>query len=238
MPESETLSNSVKCFKCGKEGGIIYKHHTSYNPEVLVDCCISCHSKIHHRIRKENTCSIPVDEVAKLSSRSSYIRNITRADQSTYYKNRKLNGYEYSNNPKRIWIKAEKIKTPSYFSIRWGLGQFDEASVKIEGNRYGYCPKLYIIRTYPLCGEYYIVEGRSSKAKPVEPEIRFRATMSEQLDLRRGVFKKGSNGLTFPELALGICGATFEQLRDELLRLNKKATLDTPFFVSKLEPVE
>jgi len=39
------------------------------------------------------------------------------------------------------------------------------------------------------------------------------------------------------EKDLGVKGATFEQLRDELLRLNKKATLDTPFYVNLLEPM-
>jgi len=36
---------------------------------------------------------------------------------------------------------------------------------------------------------------------------------------------------------LGI-GFDFEQLRDELLRLNKKATLDTPFYINRLEPLK
>ncbi len=45
------------------------------------------------------------------------------------------------------------------------------------------------------------------------------------------------DGLTFPELDLGIKKATFEQLRAELLCLNKKATIETLFYVSLLEPI-
>lgn len=35
------------CFMCGTNKNII-KHHTSYEPEEIVDCCRSCHLKIHH----------------------------------------------------------------------------------------------------------------------------------------------------------------------------------------------
>lgn len=148
---------------------------------------------------------------------------------------------------KRIWMNTEKIKFPPYFSIRWGLGEFDEASAKVEGERYGFCPKIYTTRTHPLHGEYYVVEGSRFKAKPVEPEIRFQVTISDELDLRRAVFKKcdsicrwaiaDRNDLTFPELDLGVRGSTFEQLREELLHLNPKATIDTPFYVSRLEKI-
>jgi hypothetical protein len=42
---------------------------------------------------------------------------------------------------------------------------------------------------------------------------------------------------TLPELDMGIIGATFEDLRDELLKSYPKANSGTPFYVSKLEPV-
>lgn len=44
-------------------------------------------------------------------------------------------------------------------------------------------------------------------------------------------------GVLFAESDLGIKNVTFEQLRDELLRLNKKATIETPFYVNLLEPI-
>jgi len=61
------------CFKCGSTRFVI-KHHTSYNPEVIVDCCRSCHKKIHDRVRKEGACKYTVEEVKKLSDKSSHKR--------------------------------------------------------------------------------------------------------------------------------------------------------------------
>jgi hypothetical protein len=114
------------------------------------------------------------------------------------------------------------------------------------------CPKIYTTRTRPLSGEYYVVEGSRMKATRVEPEIRFKVSQTCKLDLRgyienatigtRTLWSKHTildrNGLTFAELDLGIKHASFEMLRSELLRLNKKATIDTPFFVSLLEKCE
>lgn len=66
----------MKCFKCGKETKTI-KHHLSYNPEVLVDSCVSCHKLIHNRVRKENACPLSVTEVNKLSI-NSFRRRYTK----------------------------------------------------------------------------------------------------------------------------------------------------------------
>ncbi len=148
---------------------------------------------------------------------------------------------------KRIWMNTEKTKTVPYFSLRWALGLFDEDSAKIEGDRYGYCPKLYTTRTHRLSGEYYVVEGSRYKAKPVEPRIEFRVSISEEIDLKRAIFKKNNTiwgwaianrgQLIYPELDLGVRGVTFYQLRDTLLRLNKGSTIDTSFFVNTIEPI-
>ena len=117
------------------------------------------------------------------------------------------------------------------------------------------CPKLYTTRTHPLSGEYFVVEGSRFKAKPVEPRIEFKVTPICLVDFKNKVFldlnsKKffaewnyfttysPENGhTTFPEHDLGIKGVSFSNLRDELLRLNKKATIDTAFFINKLEPI-
>lgn len=146
---------------------------------------------------------------------------------------------------KRMWYVQQKPL--DYRPLRSGLGLINNDDLNAPGMQ-GLCPKIYTTRTRPMSGEYYVVEGSRFKAKPVVPHIRFKVvTESAELDLRRGIFKNGNmicgwaianrNGLTFPELDLGIKGATFEQLRDELLRLNKKATIDTPFFVNLLEPI-
>ena len=79
---------ALKCFKCGVEEGtprkyqkssgyfpvVIVKHHVSYIPEVLVNCCVACHQKIHRRIRRENKCPYTIHETTLMSSRSSKAR--------------------------------------------------------------------------------------------------------------------------------------------------------------------
>jgi len=109
------------------------------------------------------------------------------------------------------------------------------------------CQKIYTTRTRRLSGEYIVVEGSRFKAKPVEPEIRFQVNHTWELSLKHGLIypwhtvKAGSvckDGLTFPELDLGIKKATFEQLRAELLCLNKKATIETPFYVNLISSKE
>ena len=101
-------------------------------------------------------------------------------------------------------------------------------------------PKTYTSRLKPLSGEYYVVEGSRFKAKPVEPEIKFKVSKVAELNLHGVLTVLPGNEFdfswkTFAEKDLGTKGATFEMLRDELLRLNKKATLDTPFYVNLLE---
>lgn len=78
----------LKCFKCGIEEGTLQKlsrnrrgrariivHHISYNPEVVVNCCYSCHVKIHKQIRKDNRCPFSVEIIDRLSRLSSMKRS-------------------------------------------------------------------------------------------------------------------------------------------------------------------
>lgn len=57
------------------------------------------------------------------------------------------------------------------------------------------------------------------------------------LNLKYYIKNKPDIPFTFPELDLGIKGSIFSGLKDVLLRLNKKATLGTPFYVNLLEPL-
>lgn len=95
-------------------------------------------------------------------------------------------------------------------------------------------------------------KGSRFSAKPVEPRVEFRVRGVWELHLRskelydysygeirygnEGLEKLSQDGLTYPELDLGYKYATFEDLVEELLHLNKKATLDTPFYVNRLIP--
>ncbi len=158
---------------------------------------------------------------------------------------------------KHIWFVQQQRLDCNYLPLRWGLEQYSDEQINKFSEMFKqnapdhprqYCPKIYTTRTRRMKGEYYVVEGSRFKAKPVEPRIEFRVEISEEFDLRRGIFRKGNvlvswaiasrNDLSFPELDLGIRGATFEKLRDELLRLNPKATIDTPFYVNLLEKIE
>ncbi len=154
---------------------------------------------------------------------------------------------------KRIWFPQQKEW--DYLPMRWGLGYYSEKEIRdilAEGNlvfgngELPICPKLYTTRTSPLKGEYYVVQGSRFKASALEPRIEFRVDTYCQLDLRNGLVTTDGetwctltilarNGYNFAELDLGNKGATFEQLRDELLKLYPKTTIDTPFFVSKLD---
>jgi len=70
----------IYCFKCGTTEGTIIKHHTSYNPEVIVDCCRSCHSKIHIKLRKNDLCPYSREETSKMSKQSHHKNFLRKID--------------------------------------------------------------------------------------------------------------------------------------------------------------
>lgn len=147
---------------------------------------------------------------------------------------------------KRIWFTQQQPF--DYLPLRAGLGLITEDELNEHPGFTGLCPKIYTTRTRPMQDEYYVVEGSRFKAKLVEPRIEFQVRISEELDLRRGIFKKGDtivgwaiadrNDLTFPELDLGIKGSSFSDLKGALLKLNPKSTVDSPFYVNRLESLE
>ena len=131
-----------------------------------------------------------------------------------------------------------------YVPLRAGLGLITNDELReFPPSLEMLCKKIYTTRTHRLSGEYVVVEGSRFKAKPVVPEIRFKVSKVADLNLHGVVFFPPGNEFdfswkTFAEQDLGYCGATFEQLRDELLRLNKKATIETPFYINRLEPAK
>ncbi len=146
---------------------------------------------------------------------------------------------------KRLFFTQQKPF--DYRPLRAGLGLISLLELNAPGMT-GLCPKLYTTRTRPMKGEYYVVEGSRSKATPVEPRIEFSIGDTCRLDLREELVTRDGEmwvkttildrGLSsFAELDLGIKGSSFEELRDILLRLNPKATIDSVFYVNKLEPL-
>jgi hypothetical protein len=149
---------------------------------------------------------------------------------------------------KRIWFTQQKPF--DYIPLRLGLGyltaeQADAASEKIK---YGIArptllPKMYTTRKHRLSGEYYVVEGSRFKAKPVEPRIEFTAhpvaTIIFSGDHKLDWYSHNDQiPINLPELDLGILGATFDHLRDELFKLNKNVTVDTKFHINRLESIK
>jgi len=75
------------CFKCGTNAEVV--HHVSYIPDKVVPCCHVCHNEIHRRIRKEGKCAFSVEEVEKMSRKSTWKRsNINRKPQIADYAKR------------------------------------------------------------------------------------------------------------------------------------------------------
>lgn len=162
------------------------------------------------------------------------------------------------------WIHFTQGEAFDYIPLKLGLGYLKETDFPDKHDLYYYseragwcvrlCAKLYTTRLRPLKPHltYIVVKGRRGYAKPVEPKIEFRVRGVWELHLRSrelysydyGEIRYGNEGLesltkddlTFPELDLGFTGATFEDLVEELLGMNKKAALDTPFYINRLIP--
>lgn len=56
--------NSKQCYFCGNKKDNIF-HHVSYNPEVVVRLCRSCHGKIHFLQKKDHEANIKKDSYIK-----------------------------------------------------------------------------------------------------------------------------------------------------------------------------
>lgn len=148
---------------------------------------------------------------------------------------------------KRTWFIQQKQF--DYIPLRLGLGYIDtaeavEAIDKMHPPRANFdiAPKLYTIRTHRLSGDYYVVEGSRFKAKPVEPRIEFTSNPVATIKFLEPIIEWYSIHdkipINLPELDLGIRGVTFTHLRDELLKLNKNATVETKFHINRLERVK
>lgn len=153
---------------------------------------------------------------------------------------------------KRIWFVQQQPF--DFMPLKVGLGMITEKelqeypidwALKKKDNMPILCPKIYTTRTRPMAGEYQVVRGSRFKAVPLDPPIEFKVESNVQFDLKsltvpmpenNFLYPNGlSKSYTIPELDLGVVGTTVEMLRDELLRSYKKATIDTPFYINKLE---
>lgn len=134
---------------------------------------------------------------------------------------------------------------------------------EITGARERVCPKIYTTRLNQLHFNYVdpwkspvyeVVERSRYNAKPVDPPIRFQVERTYTLFLKsQSIWSSrpmntpckysapwsylNKDGYTFPELDLGFRGASWDMLVKVLLDLNKKATINSQFFVNVLKPV-
>ncbi len=67
------------CFQCGATEQLI-KHHISYNPESIVDCCLSCHRKIHQKLSKITEKERHISVVSAVNRRYWRQKPIIKAD--------------------------------------------------------------------------------------------------------------------------------------------------------------
>ena len=155
---------------------------------------------------------------------------------------------------KRIWFVQQQPF--DFMPLKAGLGIITEEELEHYYNLKNLypesdvgilCPKIYTTRTRPMSGEYQVVRGSRFKAVPLDPPIEFQVNVSVPFNLKDLSIHMDTDitgPLEFhykykiPELDLGIVGTTAETLRDELLKLNKKATIDTPMYINKLEPLD
>ena len=154
---------------------------------------------------------------------------------------------------KRQWFVQQQPF--DFMPLKAGLGIITEEELKdyelvwqsrINSFKQLLCPKIYTTRTRPMAGEYQVVRGSRFKAVPLDPPIEFKVKYSvpfnlKDLSIPTCIDITGSAELhrkyTIPELDLGVVGTTAEMLRGELIKLNKKVTLDTPMYINKLEPI-
>lgn len=155
---------------------------------------------------------------------------------------------------KRIWFVQQQPF--DFMPLKAGLGIITEDELqeykidwllKGKNNTPILCPKIYTTRTRRMEGEYQVVRGSRFKAKPLDPPIHFKVVEVLEVDFSTNLLLTGNSalypsyldhdGYTFPELDLGIKGTKMKMLHDELLRLNKKSTVDTAFYINKLAPI-
>ena len=155
---------------------------------------------------------------------------------------------------KRIWFVQQQPF--DFMPLMAGLNMISEDALQVYQDHMNsnpltavghLCPKIYTTRTRRMSGEYQVVRGSRFKAKPLDPPIQFKVDESYEIDFTAKVLLLGGSALfpsyldngryKFPELDLGIKGTTMKMLHAELLKLNKKATVDTPFYINKLAPI-
>lgn len=131
----------------------------------------------------------------------------------------------YGSEVKEGLLKHYKLKYKSLTDFQYQSGML--------------LPKLYTTRPHKLNGDYHVVEGSRYDAHPVNPEIALTSVCRGELNLRNRTLN--GKPLLYPDqfaqADLGIKNTTFDDLIFIILKLNKKHTIDTPFYINSLFPL-
>ena len=114
------------CFNCGTDTNLI-KHHLSYEPEIMVDCCYPCHCNIHQhkRIDRTGLMSVSCDDL-KISHKSSTKRYHDQTTQLIDFTDGRLKETIRYNN------ETGTVSYSSRFDIRYGHGHLKSVPVLEE----------------------------------------------------------------------------------------------------------
>lgn len=77
------MSETTKCHKCGRTDKKLIHHHRSYEPEEIVLVCRSCHKLLHNRLRNEGLCTVPPEEISRMSIDSKNTKKLNSIRQKS-----------------------------------------------------------------------------------------------------------------------------------------------------------
>lgn len=110
------MTEIPKCHKCGCTDKKLIHHHRSYEPEVVVLMCVSCHKLLHNKLRRTNQCNMAPSELSKKSiqSESNRLNNLKR-----------IKKYEILHN--KFEFTFDTILIP-YIRLREGVRVWDNGT--------------------------------------------------------------------------------------------------------------
>ena len=87
----------TKCHKCGCTDKRLYHHHKSYDPEIVVLMCWSCHQLLHKKLRENNLCTFSAEKLRTISNNSNhrleYIKSFYKTENGKRIHNKATTKY-------------------------------------------------------------------------------------------------------------------------------------------------
>ena len=124
------MSESTKCHKCGRTDIPLIHHHKSYNPEIIVMVCRSCHQLLHKKLRASGKCNVPADELRRISNNSKHrlkrIIKYSKTERGKKVHNRATKKYAEVHN-RFNWFFYEKMM--SHVQLRELITIYDRGRI-------------------------------------------------------------------------------------------------------------